>query len=102
MQARTQTEIQDLEQQLIQSHKRQRRKEEELIVTNIKDNPKFFFSYARKRLKGSTPIEPLVKDTGEVVSSPKEMTQMFQSQYDSVYTSPIKNKEVTDLVYFFH
>ena len=79
---------------LIASHEEHRR-EERKAVANIKANSKYFFSYAKNKLKNRSTVGPLVKENGVVTGNPEEMTEILKDQYDSVFSIPSIEKKYT-------
>ncbi|KAL5262155.1 hypothetical protein ACHWQZ_G007751 [Mnemiopsis leidyi] len=58
-------------------------------VSCVKDNPKYFFSYAKRFSKLRSNIGPLrSKDTGLLHYDPQKMADMLQQQYSSVFSDP--------------
>ena len=62
---------------------------EKRAVDNVKANPRYFFSYAKKFSKLRSNIGPLRdSSTGKLVHDPKEMANILQEQYKSVFSDP--------------
>ena len=61
---------------------------ESKVIQSIKDNPSFFFSYAKQKAKVKSSIGPLLDPDGTFHSSPKKMADLLQSQYTSVFSDP--------------
>ena len=56
-------------------------------------NPKYFYSYAKRHSKTKTRIGPLFDKTkNDYVSNSKEMADILQKQYQSVFSSPKENQ----------
>ena len=59
-------------------------------VSCVKNNPKYFFSYAKRFSKLKSNIGPLrSKDTGQLHYDPQKMADMLQQQYSSVFSDPM-------------
>jgi len=61
---------------------------EDKVVTNIKENPRYFFSYAKRFAKTKSNVGPLRDNNGNLKHKPKEMANILQSQYSSVFSDP--------------
>ena len=72
-----------------------RLKEEEKAVAAIKKNPSYFYSYAKKFSRVKSKIGPLKDDQGYFVSDPKQMANMLQRQFCSVFSDP-NAKSITE------
>ena len=75
--------------QLILSHEEEIRQEECNAIEKIHQNPKFFFKYARSKAHIKKHVGPIVDLDGETHSDPKEMCELWQNQFESVYSTPI-------------
>ena len=76
-----------LEFKLYESHKRDLHNEEARAVSTIKNNPKYFFSYAKKKSKIKVPIGPLNIE-GKMTSCNEEVANVLQDQFQSVFSTP--------------
>eukprot|EP00116_Pleurobrachia_bachei_P001864 sb/3462126/ len=63
-------------------------KQEEKAAANIKINPRYFFSYAKKLSKTKSSIAPLKRDNGTLTNDNAEKAELLQSQYCRVFTEP--------------
>jgi len=62
---------------------------EKKAIEAIKDNVKFFYSYANKKRKIKSRIGPLInKSTKKMTTDSKEMAEILADQYDSVFSTP--------------
>ena len=61
---------------------------ESAAVNTIKDNPKFFYSYAKSFAKTKSKVAPLQEPGGSLVDSPKGKADILQGQYVSVFSNP--------------
>ena len=77
--------LEKIEYKLLESHKREEMGRESKAIGSIKEKPKYFFAYAKSTCK--TPIGPLEKD-GKMIESPREMGQILQDQFVSVFSTP--------------
>ncbi|KAG0725695.1 putative RNA-directed DNA polymerase from transposon X-element [Chionoecetes opilio] len=92
----------EIETSLIKSHAEQRKKEEIQAVNNIKDNSKFFFSYANRKSKNISAVGPLESVEGGLEGDPMKMANILKGQYDSVFSVPNPVKTVHDPAVFFN
>jgi hypothetical protein len=98
---RVQEKVKQLEEQLKESHRREREKEETFAVEAIKTNYKFFFKYVKNKATVKAAVGPLVVSSGQVISTPKEISEALKLQYESVFSRPLPNYRVVDLDSFF-
>ena len=82
------TKLVDIEQKLQDSHAAQERHDESQAVDAIKKNPKFFYSFAKKRNKIRYPIGPLEDMNGNLSSDPADMSNILSDQYKNAFSSP--------------
>ena len=57
-------------------------------MAEIKKNPSYFYSFARRFSKVKSKIGPLKTKHGQFVSSPKSMAEILQTQFCSVFSNP--------------
>ena len=57
-------------------------------IEAIKQNSKYFFSYAKKFAKTQKPIGPLLNENNQYTASSTEMANILSSQYGSVFSTP--------------
>ncbi|KAK4325511.1 hypothetical protein Pmani_003961 [Petrolisthes manimaculis] len=93
--------LRELEEQMQKSHKEQQRKEEMQAVSNIQQNSKFFFAYARKKLKSGATVGPLTKEDGTLTGDTTEMADLLKSQYESVFSRPRTDRTTGDPLSLF-
>ena len=60
-------------------------------VSTVKLNPRYFFSYAKRFAKCKDFIGPLKTHSDQLTKDPKEMADLLQSQYMSVFSDPKSN-----------
>ena len=77
--------IEDMEKQLAESHEKEIRLEEQQAVSAIKQNPKYFFRYARSKAKCLSKVGPLEVNE-ELITEPKQIADALNDQYKSVFT----------------
>ena len=57
-------------------------------IAQIKKNPSFFYSYARKFSKLKCKVGPLKNQAGQFISDPKDLADLLQTQFCSVFSNP--------------
>ena len=67
-----------------------RRAFEHKLGSKIKDDKKSFFAYARCKAKSRATVKPLVCPDGIEVQHPAQITELFNSQFSSVFTTENK------------
>ena len=76
--------------------------EESLAVTKIKSGLKYYFRYANKFSVCASEIGPLYDKRRNLLTSDKlEMGVILLEQFNSVFTTPLPNKQVIDPDVFF-
>ena len=67
--------------QIRDSHCHQLEARELEAVRAVKDNPRYFVSYAKRFSKSSSTVGPLKSSDGSLTQDPKEMADLLQRQY---------------------
>ena len=78
----------DIEKKLQKSYRESEEYMEDRAVEAIKDNPKYFYKYTKKRSKCTTKIGPLLNELGHLTNNSKEMAELLSKQYSSVFSKP--------------
>ena len=78
----------EIEKKLQLSYRQQADYEEDKAVQNIRRNPKFFYTYAKKFSKIKVGIGPLIDATKSLITCPHKMSEMLADQYCSVFSQP--------------
>ena len=90
------------EKQLCDSHLDEKCFEENAAVTKIKDDPNYFFRYAKKFSICKTDIGPLMnRDTNSLSNDKHEMCGLLVDQFTSVFTITDPQQIITDPVSLF-
>ena len=63
---------------------------EQLAVSTIRSNPKYFYSYAKRLSKCKSTVAPLRNGEGLLTNDPQEKANILQDQYKSVFSNPAK------------
>eukprot|EP00116_Pleurobrachia_bachei_P001755 sb/3462017/ len=61
---------------------------EQMAIDNIKLNPRFFFSYAKRLSKTKSNIAPLKRKDGVLTTDNKEKADILQTQYCGAFSDP--------------
>ena len=81
-------ELIEIEKKLQLSYKNTIAKREQNAIRAIKNNAKYFYSYAKKFSKVHTSTGPLLNSDQEFIYSEKEMAELLSTQYSPVYSQP--------------
>ena len=65
---------------------------EQQAVSKVKDNPKYFYSYAKKFSRKRGNISMLFDTNGSIKSNPTDIANLLQQQFLSVFSDPSKTK----------
>ena len=79
-------ELETVHTKITQSIFKQQDDKEEIAVSTIKTNPKFFYSYAKKSRKAKSRVGPLFDKEGVLQNDSNIMANLLQSQYSSVFS----------------
>ena len=89
--AKTEKQLNDIIEKIKNSIKSQLEFNEDKAVKSVSENPSYFFSYAKRFAKHPTNIGPLIDNKGNLQQHPKNMADMLQEQYSSVFSEPSGN-----------
>ena len=103
-------ELQCVQQEIKEAYIQQNKVKEFKAVSQIKENPKFFYSYARKFSVAKSKIGPLKDTCGNFTADAKEKADILQQQFSSVYSDPnsvlkkdplfnCTNAEISDFIF---
>jgi hypothetical protein len=76
----------------------QKAQEEEKAVKGIEENPRYFYSYAKKSAKSKSRVGPLFDTQGKLQKDPKTMANLLQDQYAEVFSNPENDFQKDPLV----
>ena len=75
--------LKEIEKQLMKSHHQDQADQESRAVSNIKVNPKYFYSYAKSFTKVKAGVGPLMNSAKRLISDPFQMASILSEQYAS-------------------
>ena len=81
-------ELYDIDEKIKTSMNNQRKSQEEKAIKAMKENPRFFYSYAKRFSKIKSSVGPLINKDGNLTDDPKSMADLLQEQYASVFSDP--------------
>ena len=81
-------ELYNINEEIQNSVHTQQKSMESKAVSSIKNNPRYFYSYAKKNNKLKTTVGPLNQKCGGLTDDPKTMADILQQQYASVFSNP--------------
>ena len=82
-----QRDLELIEYDLLDSHRREEKAMENRAVAVIRENSKYFFSYAKSKAKIRVPIGPL-EHNGSLVDDTQHMSELLQEQFVKVFSTP--------------
>lgn len=85
-----------IEKELNESCRRELELEEAKAIEAIRRNPKYFYSYTRRKANVRETIGPLEED-GHIVAKPDMICELFQTQFSSVYSTPREIQPLQEL-----
>ena len=83
------TKLIQIERSLQDSYQSQAVYDESKAVEAIRENPKYFYSYAKKRQKLKSEIGPLMNSKGIPTNKPQEMAELLSEQFLKAFSSPM-------------
>ena len=86
-------EIYDLDEKIKKCITNQQESREAKALENIKENPRYFYSYAKQFSKQASTVGPLLNESGSLEHKPKAMADILQHQYSSVFSDPSSTKK---------
>lgn len=93
-------EIINIDKLLLVSHQNERLNEEMHAINNMKENPKYFFTYAKKHIKTRSTIGPF-KIEEKLITASEDISEMLSDQYTSSFSKPDLNHDIGDPKLFF-
>ena len=81
-------EITEIDKRLSESLENVRKKKEDEILLNLKDDLGLFYKYANSFSNLRSEIGPLVDTDGQITADPQEMAELLSLQYKSVFSTP--------------
>jgi hypothetical protein len=74
--------------------------QEKRAIEKIKTNPKYFYSYAKRKSKLKAKVGPFIIN-GKTITDNNEISETLNVQYQSMFSVPLQNKIVPDIRNFF-
>ena len=75
-----------------ETHVAEQSLQEKIAIGKVLNNPKYFFSYAKRFSKSPSNIGPLLEN-GDLTNDPLEMANTLQDQYKSVFSDPSSTRK---------
>ena len=94
-------ELAVIERKLKLYYENQAEEEERNAVDELKSNPRFFYSYAKKKQSTPTGIGPLKRADGSFTDNAEEMAEFLRIQYESVFSKPKTDFKIENPDVFF-
>ena len=81
-------DLEKVEKEIQEEYVTRKRKVEKEAIAKMKNNPKFFYSYAKKHSKSKSQVGPFFDENGELISDITEICEILRKQYESVSSNP--------------
>ena len=91
-------EIYDIDKKIAESISKQNQESESKAIAKIIENPRYFFSYAKRHAKRKSTVGPLMDENNDLEHDPKKMADILQGQYSSVFSDPSAAKKKCPLL----
>ena len=95
-------EIRTIEKDLKKSHDETRHNKEKKVLPLIKDDPSFFYSYAKSFAVVKEGIGPLTDNEGYLTGDEEKMAELLSNQYSSVWSDPATMIRREQMTHFFN
>ena len=86
-------ELHDIDKKILDSISKQNLEREGKAIAKIIQNPRYFFSYAKRFAKRKSTVGPLLNENNDLEHDPKKMADILQKQYSSVFSDPSSSKK---------
>ena len=83
------------------SHIKEREGNEARAVTRVKEDPKYFFRYAKKVKRTSENIGPLLNGDGKLTNDMQEISHILSIQFCSTFSTPRLEEVICNPITFF-
>lgn len=93
--------LHSIEEDIISSHSNERNHEETIAVSKIKEDPNFFFRYAKRFSISKQVIGPFISSDGNMTSDKQLICFQLLEQFNSVFSVALPDKIVTNPIDFF-
>merc|ERR1712082_386029 len=93
--------IGEIDKKLLNSYEKENIVNELRAIENIKSNPKYFFTYARRKLKTRKKIGPFDME-GKKITSSSEICIKLVQQYSSNFSQPDPKYKIANSMEFFY
>lgn len=84
------------------SVEREAERQEELAISRIKTNTKYFYKYAASKSKVKASIGPLKVSQDHIARNPEEIARVLRMQYEQTFSVPYQEKIIHSSKEFFH
>ena len=91
--------IEEAEKELSKSLFKRKIEEENLAIEKMKSNPKYFYSYIKRKTKTKNKIGPFTNDKGVILN--EHPSESLQKQYESAWSTPSETFRVRNPDRFF-
>ena len=93
--------LESIENKLQYSYEARRNDQEKKAINKIKKDPKAFYGYAKRFCKTNSDIGPFFSQDGNPIYEAEEIVEMLRLQYESVFSNPVKEKQILNPEEFF-
>ena len=87
-QHKTQHKIIDTHNKIKEAILNEKQKSEEEALNKIKEDPRYFYTWSKRKLKLKTSVGPLIDSDGALQNDEKIMADLLQTQFCSVFSNP--------------
>ena len=95
------SKIKGIDNDICKSHIKERECNEARAVTRVKEDPKYFFRYAKKFKRTSENIGPLLNGDGQLTNDMQEISHILSNQFCSTFSTPRLEEVICDPITFF-
>ena len=97
-------DIVNIEKQICESHRAEKktRRDKGCYLHKEYGNSHYFFKYAKKHSHTISHIGPLLNELGKLTNDVPDMCNLLLNQYNSVFSTPCREKNITNPEEFFN
>ena len=95
------SKLMKIEQDILKSHSNKRIHNETTAVAKIKDDPNYFYRYAKKFSVVKSDIGPLLDSSRNLTSDKKIICKLLLDQFNKIFSTPNVENRVNDPVSYF-
>ena len=94
-------EIHDIDKEIQETFQKIAEQEEKRSLENIKQNRKYFFTFAKRKCNRVARIGPIKDDKENYIEDSKKISEILNNQFTRVFTEPMEEYKIENAEEFF-